>query len=41
VVTTAANESDIKHLEDVLDASQVKKGMWVKADKGYKSEKND
>lgn len=41
VVTTAANESDITHLEDVLDASQVKKGMWVKADKGYKSEKND
>lgn len=41
VVTTAANESDIMHLEDILDASQVKKEMWIKADKGYTSKKDD
>ena len=41
VVTTPANESDITHLDDILNASQVKKGMWVKGDKGYKSENND
>ncbi len=41
VVTTAANESDISHLEDVLDNSKLIKGASVKADKGYKSQKND
>lgn len=41
VVTTSANESDIKHLEDVLLKANPKTGTWVKADKGYKSANND
>ncbi len=41
IVTTPANESDIKHLQDVIDKINPSKGTWVKADKGYKSEEND
>lgn len=42
VVTTTASESDIKHLDDVIDASgELDKGAWAKADKGYKSKEND
>lgn len=41
IVTTSANESDIKHLDDVLDKINPAKGTWVKADKGYKSAEND
>ncbi|MEI6732297.1 MAG: IS5 family transposase [archaeon] len=41
LITTSANESDIKHLEDVLKISNPSKGTWVKADKGYKSADND
>ena len=41
VVTTSANESDIKHLRDVLEQVNPKSGTWVKADKGYKSKEND
>lgn len=41
VVTTSANESDIKHLEDVLDKIELSEKAWVKADKGYKSKDND
>lgn len=41
IVTTAANESDIKHLDDVLEKINPPKGAWVKADKGYKSAEND
>lgn len=41
IVTTPANESDIKHLEDVLEVVNPATGTWVKADKGYKSADND
>lgn len=41
VVTTSANESDIKHLEDVLDKAPLLPMATVKADKGYKSAEND
>ena len=37
VVTTAANESDMHHITDVVDKSNLKKGARVKADKGYAS----
>ena len=37
VVTTAANESDMHHITDVVDKSNLKKGVRVKADKGYAS----
>lgn len=40
VVTTAANESDMHHITDVVDKSKLKKGARVKADKGYASEAN-
>ena len=40
LVTTSANESDIKHLEDVLLVVNPTKGTWVKADKGYRSKEN-
>ena len=41
IVTTAANVNEISNLEDVLDTCELGKGSWVKADKGYKSKKND
>lgn len=41
VITTPANESDIKHLSDVIDVVAPTPGTWIKADKGYKSEEND
>ena len=41
IVTTSGNESDIKHLEDVLDKIDTENYKSVKADKGYKSETND
>ena len=41
IVTTSANESDIKHLEDVLLKVKPKARIWIKADKGYKSNEND
>ncbi len=40
VITTAANESDIVHLEDVITKAGVEKGSRVRADKGYSSERN-
>jgi len=40
VVTTAANESDMRHLRDVVDKSKLNKGARVKADKGYASAAN-
>ena len=40
VITTAANESDIVHLEDVITKAGVEKGSRVRADKGYSSESN-
>jgi len=40
VITTAANESDIVHLEDVTTKAGVEKGSRVRADKGYSSERN-
>jgi IS5 family transposase len=40
VITTAANESDIVHLEDVVTKAGVEKGSRVRADKGYCSESN-
>lgn len=40
VVTTAANESDMHHISDVVDKSKLKKGARVKADKGYASAAN-
>jgi IS5 family transposase len=39
-VTTAANESDMHYIEDVVDKSKLKKGARVKADKGYASADN-
>lgn len=41
VITTGANESDIKHLDDVLAVAGLPVRAWVKADKGYKSKDND
>ena len=41
IVTTSANQSDIKHLEDVLEKIELQPKAWVKADKGYKSQEND
>lgn len=41
VVTTAANESDMNHIEDVVAKASFKKGTRIKADKGYQSEKNE
>ena len=40
VVTTAANESDMHHISDVVDKAKLKKGARVKADKGYASAAN-
>jgi len=40
VITTAANESDIVHLEDVIKKAGVEKGSRIRADKGYSSESN-
>jgi len=40
IVTTAANESDMRHITDVVDKSKLKKGARVKADKGYASAAN-
>jgi IS5 family transposase len=40
VITTAANESDMKHLVDVIEKAKYAKGTKVKADKGYQSEEN-
>ena len=40
VVTTAANESDMHHISDVVSKSQLKKGARIKADKGYASVAN-
>ena len=41
IVTTSANESDIVHLDDVLEKVPLKPRATVKADKGYKSNNND
>jgi IS5 family transposase len=40
VITTSANESDIVHLEDVIEKAGIEKGSRVRADKGYCSEGN-
>jgi len=40
VVTTPANESDMKHLTDVVDKAGLNKKAKVKADKGYASVAN-
>jgi IS5 family transposase len=40
VITTAVNESDIIHLEDVVKKASIDKGSRVRADKGYSSESN-
>lgn len=40
VVTTAANESDMHHISDVVKKSGLQKGARVKADKGYASAAN-
>lgn len=40
VITTAANESDMHHISDVVSKSKLKKGARVKADKGYASAAN-
>ncbi len=40
VITTAANESDIVHLEDLIIKAGVEKGSRVRADKGYRSQSN-
>lgn len=40
VVTTAANESDMGHIVDVVEKAGCRRGTRVKADKGYQSEQN-
>ena len=40
IITTAANESDIVHLTDVVSKAKLKKGSRVRADKGYSSKSN-
>ena len=40
VVTTSANQSDMVHLEDVVEKATLKKGSRVRADKGYCSQSN-
>jgi transposase, IS5 family len=40
IITTAANESDMVHLEDVVSKAKLPKGSRVRADKGYSSEAN-
>lgn len=40
VITTPANESDIVHLEDVIEKAGIEKGSRVRADKGYCSASN-
>ena len=40
VITTPANESDIVHLEDVIERAGIEKGSRVRADKGYSSASN-
>ena len=40
VITTAANESDMHHISDVVNKSKLKKGARIKADKGYASAAN-
>ncbi len=40
VVTTAANQSDMNHINDVVLKSKLNKGARVKADKGYASAAN-
>lgn len=40
VITTAANESDIVHLTDVVDKAAMPKGARIRADKGYSSANN-
>lgn len=41
VVTTAANVNEIANLEEVLDSADLPDNIAIKADKGYKSKKND
>ncbi len=41
VHTTAANVHEISNLEEVLAKASLPKGCKIKADKGYKSKKND
>ena len=40
VVTTKASVNEISNLEEVLKSSDLPKGIALKADKGYQSEKN-
>jgi transposase, IS5 family len=40
VVTSAANQSDMHHIIDVVDKAKLNKGARVKADKGYASAAN-
>lgn len=40
IITTSANESDMNHIEDVIEKGNYAKGTRIKADKGYPSEKN-
>ena len=41
LVTTSANESDTSHLKDLLEKIELEPRATVKADKGYKSLRND
>lgn len=40
VITTAANESDMNHLIDVIQGAKLQQGSRVQADKGYASQGN-
>ena len=41
VVTTPANVNEISNLEEVIDSADLPEEIPLKADKGYKSKKND
>lgn len=41
VLTTAANVNEISNLEEVLDTADLKEGIYLNADKGYCSAKNE
>jgi IS5 family transposase len=41
ILTTRANVNEISNLEDVLNSADLPEGIYLNADKGYASEKNE
>jgi IS5 family transposase len=41
ILTTPANVNEISNLEDVLNSADLPEGIYLNADKGYASEKNE